>query len=280
MGAARNLVFVIAVIVLSVLACWPSAAGLWDFWMRNPYLGGHGPFVAAASLGLILRSQPALAAARLRPSAAGVATLFVCATAWLISWRAGIRELHLALLPLVLLTAVLAAFGTAAARSVAFPLGYLYFAVPVWQVLIEPLRQLTIRVVGAIAPILGMPVTIVGNILYFPRNISFEVTPLCSGVSFLVVGLAVAALIGELQGASHRRRAGLLASMALLMILSNWVRVLVIIVAGYTSDMRSVIATRGHWYLGWLLFALVAVGFGWVTARGSRPVEPATCHTS
>ena len=280
MSAARNLSLIIALIALSLLAYWPSAAALWNLWEQSRYLDGHGPFIAAISFGLLVRSRHALTAAELRPSAAGAAGLLVCSLAWIIAWRTGIQELHLVLLPPVLFLAVLAAFGTTAARVVAFPLGYLYFAEPLWHALIGPLQDLTIHVVGAITPILGMPVTIVGNILYFPRNISFEVTPICSGVGFLVVGLAVAALIGELQQASFRRRAGLIASMAFLMIVSNWARVLVIIIAGYTSGMRNVIATRGHWYLGWVLFALVTFGFARLAVRPSKSAAPAFAKPS
>lgn len=171
------------------------------------------------------------------------------------------QALHIALLPLILSLAVLAVFGKQAARIAAFPIGYLYFAEPVWHLLIGPLQQVTIRVASAVVPVLGIPVTTAGSILNLPRGISFEVTPLCSGVNFLVVGLAVAVLIGELQHAPFRRRVALAGWMAILMVLSNWVRVLVIIIVGYTTGMRSVLATRGHWYLGWVFFALVVLGF-------------------
>jgi exosortase len=273
--AVRNVALLIGLLALALLAYWPSAKALWNFWEQNPYLGGHGPLIVAVSLALIVRSRHALAATQLRPSAAGAAGLFLGSLAWFIAWRAGVQELQLVLLPLVLLLSVLAAFGREAARIAAFPLGFVYFAEPPWHALISSLQELTIHAVGLIAPILGMPVTIAGNVLYFPRNVSFEVTPLCGGVNFLIVGLAGAALIGELQEASLRRRAWLIVSMALLMIVSNWVRVLVIIIAGYTSEMRHVLATRGHWWLGWILFALVMFGFALLAARRSSPAAPA-----
>lgn len=252
-----------------LLACWPSVAALWHLWVWNRYIDGHGPIIALASLALLVRSREAFATAELRASAAGAACLLACSLAWVISWRAGIQDLHVLLLPLVIFLALFAVFGKAVARIAAFPLGYLYFAEPVWHVLIGPLQNLTIQVVGAIAPVLGMPVAIAGNVLHFARGISFEVTPLCSGVNFLVVGLAVASLIGELQQASFSRRVGLVAWMAFLMVVSNWVRVFVIIIAGYTTGMRSVLATRGHWYLGWVLFALVVFGFALLASRGA-----------
>jgi EpsI family protein len=50
-------------------------------------------------------------------------------------------------------------------------------------------------------------------------------------------------------------------------VISNWVRVLVIMYAGYASGMQSVVATRGHVLFGWLLFALVLAGFAWLATR-------------
>ena len=105
------------------------------------------------------------------------------------------------LLPLLLFLAVLAAFGWGVARIVEFPLGYLYFAEPTWRILIGPLQSLTARVAVLIGPLIGMPAVRSGILLHLPHGATFEVTPLCSGVNYLVVGLAIAALIGVVVGA-------------------------------------------------------------------------------
>ena len=267
MHSLRNAALVFVLVAVALLAYWPSAIALWSFWELNPYVGGDGPLVAAISLALIWRSRHALAATPLEPSRAGAAWLLVCSLLWVIFWRAAIQELHMLLLPLIFLLVVLAAFGRGAARICAFPLAYLYFAEPTWHVLIASMQGLTIRAVGVLAPVLGMPVRIAGNLLYLPPNITFEVTALCSGVNYLAVGLAVAALIGELQGASLRRRAALLAFMGVLSVASNWVRVLLIIAAGYTGGMDSWLVTRGHVLFGWAVFAVVMLAFAWAVRR-------------
>lgn len=263
----RGLIPVAALIAIALLAYWPSTLALWSFWTSQSFLGGHGPLVAALSAWLIVRSRSALAQTPARPSAWGCAALLACSVASVIFWRSGIEELHMLLLPLLLFLAVLAAFGRGVARIVAFPLGYLYFAEPSWRILIGPLQSLTGRAVVLIGPLVGMPAVRSGTLLQLPHGATFEVTPLCSGVNFLVVGLAIAALIGELQQASVRRRAGLLGVMALLMVASNWLRVLAIMLAGYTSGMR-LLVTRGHVLFGWALFVLVMLVFvAWATRR-------------
>lgn len=175
-----------------------------------------------------------------------------------------------ALVPIGLLIAVtLVAFWPSAAALWSFwdsqsflgGQGPLVAALSVWLVLlIGPLQSVTIRAVALIGPLIGMPVVPSGTLLRLPHGVTFEVTPFCSGVNFLVVGLAIAALTGELQRASLRRRGALLGVMALLMIASNWVRVLAIMLAGYTSGMRLSV-TRGHVLFGWVFFAILMLGF-------------------
>jgi len=271
--ALRGLAPIIGLTAIALLAYAPSALALWNFWDSYSFLGGQGPLIVALSAWLIVRSRSQIEATSTRPSAWGCVALFVCGAASVIFWRSAIEELHMLLLPLLLFFAVLAACGRGVARIVAFPIGYLYFAEPTWRVLIGPLQALTTRAVVLMSPLTGTPMVPSGTLLRLPHGVTFEVTPLCSGVNFLVVGLAVAALIGELQRASLRRRAALLGVMALLMVLSNWLRVLLIVLAGYASGMR-LLVTRGHVLFGWVLFALVMLGFSVWAARRAPIVRP------
>jgi EpsI family protein len=258
--ASRTLILVGGLVAITLLAYWPSTAALWSFWTSQSFLGGQGPLVAILSLWLLLRSRAALEASPLRASPVGCTALLIACLASVIFWRAAIEELHMLLLPWLMFLAVLAALGAGAARIVAFPLAYLYFAEPTWRILIWPLQHLTLRAAVFLGPLFGMPVVPEGTLLHLPHGVTFDVTPFCSGVNFLVVGLAIAALIGELQRASLRRRAALLGVMLLLMVVSNWVRVLAIMLAGYTSGMR-LLVTRGHVLFGWVLFAILMLAF-------------------
>jgi EpsI family protein len=281
--ALRNTLPLAALLAVALIAYAPSTAALWDFWIHHEYLGGHGPLIAALSLWLVWRSRAALERAPVQASRWGFAGLFLCTLAWVVFWRAAIQELHMLLLPLILFFAVLAAFGSAVARLLAFPLGFLYFADPPWQLLTGPLQGLTLHAAGFIAPLIGMPTQIEGNLLRLPGGVTYEVTAFCSGVNFLLIGLALAAFIGELEQASLRRRVALMVSMALITVVSNWARVLAIMAAGYTSGMSNVLVTSGHLTFGWVFFGLIMFGFTWVVTRrglstqdAERWVAPAT----
>jgi exosortase/archaeosortase family protein len=88
----------------------------------------------------------------------------------------------------------------------------------------------------------------------------------------MIVGLAVAALYGELQRDSWRTRLAQLALMAALALVANWVRVYTVIEAGYLTDMQSYLVRVSHYGFGWCVFAVALVIFLWLANRfGPEP---------
>jgi EpsI family protein len=270
LAAHRNILLTAVLIALAVLTYWPSTHALWAFWTNDNTAGAHGFLVAPLAAWLLFRARDRLETIRARPSWLAGALLVLCSIAWLVFWRASIQELHLLLLPVLMGLAVTTALGWQAAWIVAFPIGYLYFAVPAWGVCIEPLEMLTVRAMGVLAPLIGVPAHIEGTLVVMPNGI-IEVAHGCSGQAFFTVGLAVAALLGELESASLARRALLFAVMGALAVISNWLRVLVIVDAGYTTNMRHVLVSRGHFVFGWILFTVVLVTGVWFLARAATP---------
>ena len=191
--------------------------------------------------------------------------------------RAGILTLQLFFLPPILWLTILCLFGWPAARAGAFAVGFLYFAMPGWDVLQPSLQHLTAGAVSVVGPLLGLPVVMSGISAHLPAGVTFTITRACSGAEFLAVGLAIAALHGELEQASLRRRAGLIGGMFLLALVSNWLRVIIILTIGYLSHMRSPLATRDHVALGWVVFACALLVFIWVVGQlgAAPPDEPA-----
>lgn len=266
----------VGVLIVAVLgAYWPMVTALWAYWLQ-PYVGGQGVLVAALSLWLVYRQRDRLSATPARPIPWAILLVALCSVATLLFWRAGIQALYFMLLPLLILAAVYAAFGQAIARILLVPVGYLYFAMPAWQVLSPYLQVATVRVIGVLALLFGLPATIQGNVISFPNGATFEVTPLCSGIRFLVQGLAVATLLGELEQACLARRLRLLGSIILVALVANWARAMIIVQAGYATGMRHVLVSSNHLLFGSVLFVCVLLVFVWLATRSPLPPQRET----
>jgi exosortase len=262
-----------ALILFVVAAYWPMWAALWEYWLQ-PYVGGQGVLVAALSAWLIFRKRAELDATPTAPAAWALPFLFACGAATLLFAHAGIPTLYFILLPALVLITVLAALGPPAARVLLVPVAFLYFGIPVWSILSAPLQNLTLDATRVLAPLLGLPATVHGTFVTFPNGATFEVTPLCSGLGFLVQGLATATILGELEQAPLGRRVALLGSVAVVAILANWARVMILMEVGYTTGMRHVLVTQDHVLFGEVLFVLILLAFVFAATRIGRP-EPA-----
>jgi exosortase len=249
-----------------IVAYWPTWSALW-----RP----HGYLVTLLALYLLYSARHRVASAATKPQPWALLLLIPCSIACVLVWRSEIEGLQLLMLPLLVLVAVLAAFGMAVTRVVALPIAFLYFAAPAWNVVLTPLMQsLTVWVIRTLAPILRLPASFQGNLISFQGGITFVVTPACGGVSFLVQGLAIAMLLGELEQAGLGRRLKLLSTMVLVALITNWIRVLLIVELGYSSGMRNTLATTNHVAFGYLLFVMALAAYLWIATR-LPSMEPA-----
>jgi EpsI family protein len=70
-----------------------------------------------------------------------------------------------------------------------------------------------------------------------------------------------------MAAATLRRRLILLGTAGGLALLSNWLRVFIIIVVGHATDMQHFLVKIDHYYFGWVIFAVVLVGYIQVSSR-------------
>ena len=252
---------------------WPGAVALDAIWrntIKETYT--HGYLVLLISLWLIARDRKRLGATPVQRVPGALIPLVLLSALWLWSWRSAIQEPYLLLMPLILFAAVVAALGWRVARLVAFPIGYLYFAMPLWSNINGIVRALSSAVTGALIWITGLPAYMQGNYVRLPGG-TIEIANSCSGLHALIVGLALAALYGEVMRDSRRRRIVWLAVMCGVSLFVNWVRIFIVITAAYLSDMHSHLV-KNHYWLGWWLFAAGFAGFLWWAGRKMTPTAP------
>jgi exosortase len=275
MQVARSLrLWLIAMLACVVaLVYWPSSVFLSQRWSDTAAEGyTHGWLILFVCVWLAIRARRELADAPTQPAPLTQLALAGAILAWLVCYRASIESLEVVLLPWIFWLAATAAFGWAVGRLLLFPAAFLYFALPIWYP--PPLQHLTVLAMHGLLAITGPPAQFSGDVIHIPNG-TFRIEEGCSGVHFMIVGLAVAALYGELQRDPWRTRAWQLALMAALAVLANWVRVYTVIEAGYLTNMQSYLVRVSHYGFGWAVFAAALVVFFWLVTRFGPDTVPA-----
>jgi EpsI family protein len=249
---------VLLLTALVAVLYWPSVAALTTVWGsdRGAYSQGY-PIAAISVWMLAMRGRQSCA--RLQPSLGGLPLVLGLGFVWLICARAGIQTAEALLLPLILCAAIRVAFGAAVARAAVFPCAFLLLAIPVWDVLSAPLQAVTTQVAAGILGLAQVPARVHGNFIHIDAG-TFEIAPGCSGLSMLLVGLAIAGLYGEMQRQPASRRVALFALAAGLSVVANWIRVAGIVYAGYLKGMHTTLV-RDHYGFGWVVFAVMLLAF-------------------
>jgi exosortase len=249
---------VLLLTALVAVLYWPSVVALTEVWGSDRGVYSQGYLIAAASL-WILATRAHEVRASLRPSPWAAPLVLALGFVWLLGARSGIQTAEALLLPLVLWAAILAMFGQAVARACLFPCALQLLATPIWGPLNATLQNITTPAAALILRALQVPTSVAGNVIHI-RAGSFEIAPTCSGLGMLLVGLATAALYGEMQRQPWPRRLALLALAAALSIAANWVRVAGIILLAYHKGITFSLV-RDHYGFGWVVFALMLLAF-------------------
>jgi EpsI family protein len=256
-----------------LLLHWPDVVSLADNWANNDaYSHGYlaGPVLAwliwDARSRLEIDSAPPLRFAALAIVALGLV--------WAFAYAAAIGLVRELLWPATGWLLVLGLLGRQAALALAVPFAWLYTCMPIWGPLAPPLQNTTAVVSNELVRLLGVPAYLEGTRITVPAG-SFDVAAGCSGGNFFVVSLALSLLYGQLTAATVANRFKLVAIALALALVANWMRVVIVILAGNATAMRSPLVDH-HYGFGWVLFAGTLVLFLFLASRiTGRPPRPA-----
>lgn len=262
----RNFGILLAPLVLIVCLYAPTSRSLADFWNDTDNLTyTHGWLIVAITLWLLFKTGKSISVAiEFRPALLGALCLLVLSSAWLLANRMNIQLVQQLLFPALAWAAIWSLFGFAAARACVFAIGYLYFAIPVWGVLNWSLQWATVLAVRSLVRVFSIPAYFEANAIQLPAG-TIVVEGGCSGLHFVIVGLALAVLFGYVNGTVRKFR---LWALALgLAVLANWVRVFTILVAGHLTNMQHYLVRVDHYKFGWAVFAVMMWVFFSIAGR-------------
>ena len=268
-GFAVILPFAILALAIMVLY-WPSVASLWARWQPDPSYS-HGWLIMLVSAWLVYREAQEGRLDHSRPSWLGVAVIPLLGVTWLLAMAGSIGIVQWLLLPALLFAAAFALYGWTALRRLWFPIGFILFAIPLWAGLTPFLQDLTTDVVGRVLMAFRIPALLDGFRVHLPSG-SFEIVEACSGAHFFIVSLTLAALYGWLWYGRLTTTLKLIVVALAVALVANWLRVYLVIYAGYVTEMQHFLVQVDHHYFGWVLYMVMLAPVLWLARRW----EPAT----
>jgi len=247
-----------------VLLAWfsvPTFVSLHTVWLTD-FTYSHGYLVLAMTVYLVtleVRREPLAPRA---PSWLGlgalVAIAFVSAAAHAAST---VAIAHLAF-PLFWIVGVWTFAGAKNAQRFALPLGFLYFAMPVWHAGTEPLRVMAIATVSTGIRLVDVPAFIEGNFIHLPSG-TIEVADGCAGVRYAIVAATLGAFLGLLHHGRWRPTLVLTLCAFALAVVGNWVRIFALVLVGHYSQMQNYLIVVDHEAFGWVVFAVFMAPLLW-----------------
>jgi len=249
---------------------WPTTLSIVSIWVRSETFA-HGFVVVPIFLWLIWRDRAALALLPIRPYWPALVGIALAGLAWIVGEAASVLALEqfaiVAMVPL-LMWAIL---GTAVVRSLAFPIAFLFFAVPFGEFLVPTLIDWTADFTIAALKATGIPVFREGNHFQIPSG-RWSVVEACSGIRYLIASMMVGCLYAYLTYRSLRRRLLFVGFSILVPILANWLRAYMIVMIGHLSGNKLAVGVD-HLIYGWLFFGVVMAIMFFVGSRWREDVE-------
>lgn len=253
------------VLIAAAAAIWPTWSPLAATW--HDMAGySYGGYLVLFVFGWALLRTTDLPPPKTTPSPLAASVLLGAIGAWLIAYKAASAIGEQILAPIILWSSVWMACGLPIAERIAPPVFCLYFAIPVWELLLPWLQQTTVLVTETLLGWAGVPVHIEGVFVKIPEG-TFEIVDGCAGKREFVAALAVGTLCAGSYELRPRHVLALMFIAAALALITNWLRVFTIIYAGHVSNMTSYLVAREHLSFGWLLFALLVTAVSLMGAR-------------
>ncbi len=206
------------------------------------------------------------------PRAMPAMLVFVAAAAltWLLGELAAVNVLTQLAFVALLVLAVPAVLGWPVARLILFPLGFLFFAVPIGEFLMPQLMEWTANFTVLALRLSGVPVYREGLQFVIPSG-HWSVVEACSGVRYLIASLTVGSLYAYLNYQSTQRRVLFVTVSLLVPIVANWMRAYMIVMLGHLSG-NALAAGVDHLIYGWLFFGVVMMLMFFIGARWTQTV--------
>ena len=270
--ARRPAVLAVAAAVIGILAVHAdTVASIVSIWIRSETFA-HGFVVVPIGLWLIWQRRAALEASVARPFLPGLLLVASFGAMWLAATLSDVQAGRQFALLFMIEAAVLAVVGPAVVGAIAFPLVFLWFAVPFGEFLIPTMIDRTADFTVAALRATGVPVYREANHFVIPSG-SWSVVEACSGIRYLIVSVMIGTVYAMVTYRSAARRALFIGASIVVPVVANWLRAYGIVMLGHLSNNKVAVGVD-HLIYGWLFFGVVMVALFWFGSLLHETVQP------
>ena len=251
------LLYAVAVVLFYRDTAWSMVS----IWQRSDTYA-HGYLIVPISLWLIWTKRAVLAEHAIKPVLWISLFLVPGGMVWLLAHLTDVQVMQQLAMVGILIVGIWAIVGHSIARIIAFPLGFLFLAVPMGEDLVPPMMDFTAVSTVWLIKLTGIPVYREGLYFTLPSG-NWSVVEACSGVRYIIASLTLGLLYAHLTYRSLGRQLLFVLASLVVPILANTARAYIIVMLGHLSDMT--IATGvDHLIYGWVFFGLVMLLLFWV----------------
>lgn len=262
----KNSLIVLALIQIWIGYCyWDTLEAMAQIWWRSETYA-HGLIVPPISLWLIWRDRERLMSLRPEATFWFVPALIGIIVCWLLGELTSVNSLTQFSVVGICILATMSVLGVQLSKKLAFPLLFLFFAVPIGDFLLPRLMEWTADFTVLALRITGIPVYREGQNFVIPSG-QWSVVEACSGIRYLIASLTIGILYAYLTYTSLKRRIIFALVSLIVPILANWLRAYLIVLLGHISN-NELAAGVDHLIYGWIFFGIViaimfAIGMRW-----------------
>ena len=261
----RYLFVAVAYCLAITLVFYATVESMVAIWWRSETFT-HGFLIAPIVIWLVWEKRQTLV--RLSPSFQYLALipLLFSGVIWLLGNVMDAAVVQQIALIGILVSGLWAILGTQVVWAIAFPLAFLFLAVPVGEGLIPALMEFTADFTVGLLKLTGIPVYREGLFFTLPSG-NWSVVEGCSGVRYLIASVTLGCLFAYLSYQSLPKRGLFIVASFVVPVIANGLRAYMIVMIGHLSSMK--LATGvDHLIYGWVFFGLVmfvlfAVGSIW-----------------
>ncbi|NND69819.1 MAG: exosortase A [Halioglobus sp.] len=259
-AAEKSLLFAALFAVLLLTVYHETAWSMVAIWSRSDTFA-HGFLILPISGWLAWTHRARLRSVAPDPSFAPIVLMIPAAGAWLLAAMVGVSVVQQLAMVALLVLGAWAVMGHRLALVMAFPLMFLFFAVPMGEGLIPPMMEFTADSTVWMIQMSGIPVYREGLNFTLPSG-AWSVVEACSGVRYIIASVTVGVLYAYLTYISWLRRITFVVVSFIVPIFANTLRAYIIVMLGHMSDMK--IATGAdHLVYGWAFFGIVIFALFW-----------------